>query len=56
MFKLTDDAAVVMLITVDKSLYIVSDGNAGERYSIPKLLYYLNRYNNEKEIMSHGKK
>lgn len=34
MFKLTDNAAVVGLITDDESLYIASDGSAVERYSI----------------------
>lgn len=50
LFKLTDDATVVGLITDDESLYIASDGSAAERYSIRNnLLFHLNRNNNDKE-------
>lgn len=57
MFKLTDDATVVGLITDDESLYIASDRSAVERYSIGNnLLFHLNRSSSEKETVTPGEK
>lgn len=50
LFKLTDNAAVVGLITDNESLCIASGGSAAERYSIQNnLLFHLNRSNDEKK-------
>lgn len=55
LFKLTEDATVVGLITDDESLYIVSEESAVERYSIGNnLLFHLNRDCNKKETVTPG--